>query len=556
MRPALAIASILCASTLPAQIIAGINDSRSHGAVGDSLLSLDEAIQLANGTIQISALSAQERAQLTGISGVVGTMRIDAAITPTITMERLLSNVIGQHHSHVHIVIEGISGPGGPPVLDGGSLPVTLPIRMNDAHVDNLIIRGGQVGIEFDSTLHYHPSEYSEFGELRIEGQTAAGIRVLNPRNPSGQQAPLRLHAVHIHDTPIGIEIIDDSDFGNVDIDGEHVEIEHCDIGIKVSVDSRGGDHVLQLKRSQVVDVGHCVVFAHRSSTSNSRWRTRLVHGTYRAFDRAFDLTTNASAMSTFELHHLDVRSGIASTSYALLARPQTGHLSLLVTECTLRGPVGIAAGTGNSSMRLLNNRCEGGELSLSLTAGSGEVQWSNFTAFPIGVSAASTALSAPIRFDGCEMVRSDISDLSAGRVALTACFLGGSAISANVQNQRPQLTPWIGRSTVTPSDPPLGTFVDLSVDLHVGTAAVWLLGVDVSNPITSATPLRFYVDITSALLLPGLYQLTSRARLPIPNVRSLRGATFYFQPVQVPTQGQPQIPTVYLPVGGAIQIQ
>src|SRR5688500_2501119 len=135
-------------AVLPAQITANINDARSHGTVGDTLLSLDEAIQLANGTLLLTALSVAERGQLSGLSGVVARMEIRGATTPTIVIERVLSDVIGQHHSHVHIEIVGIDGPAGPPVLDGGTIAVALPIRMNDAHLDNLVIRGGLVGIE------------------------------------------------------------------------------------------------------------------------------------------------------------------------------------------------------------------------------------------------------------------------------------------------------------------------------------------------------------------------------------------------------------------------
>ena len=137
----------------------------------------------------------------------------------------------------------------------------------------------------------------------------------------------------------------------------------------------------------------------------------------------------------------------------------------------------------------------------------------------------------------------------------LTACFLGGSVLSGNVQNLRPQLAPWIGRADVTPIDPPAGTYVDLRVDLQPGTAAVWMLGAVLADPITTAAPLRFYLDLQAAFVLPSLQVLTNRLRLPIPGSPNLIGASIYAQPVQVPTQGQTSVPPVFLPIGGVFQI-
>jgi hypothetical protein len=368
-------------------------------------------------------------------------------------------------------------------------------------------------------------------------------------------QAPLRLHDVHIHDAPIGLEVIDDSVNGNVDVSGEHVEID-CAIGVKVAIDSTGNDHVLELLRSTIVATDDGVVIERRSATSTSRWRVRFVHGSCRAFGNAFDIVGSVNAATGIELHHLDVRGGVGATSHALRAGPQNAGLSLLATECTFYAPIEVAFGTANSALRLFNNRCEAGELSLSLTAGSADVQWCNFTAFPIEVEPASSSLASPIAFTGCELVRSSIGDRSIGRTTLTATFLGGSSVTPNVQNVQPQLAPWIGRASVSPRDPPVGTFVDLLVDLHPGTAALWLMSTVIENPITSATPLRFYLDLPAAIVLPGVHVLYSRARLPIPNVRSLRGASFYFQPVQLPTQAQPLVPPLFLPLGGAITIE
>lgn len=554
MRFSLYTLPLCLASGVFAQITAAVNDTRSHGALGDTLLSIDEAIQLANGTLPIAALSTQEAAQLSGVSGVVETIRIDGATTPTITLERLLSNVIGQHHAHVHVAFDGIDGPGGAPVIDGGNLAITLPLRTNHAHVHNLVIRGGVVGIEFDTTLHYHPSEFAELEHVHLEHQQRVGLRVLNPQT-SGMQAPIILHEVHIHETQIGVEIVDDSQFGNVDLSGEHVEIEECEVGMKVSINSTGGDHLVTMHGGHITAVDAGVVVERVTPASDSRWRLTFVHGTYHAAHNAFDIASTTPGQTSVNLHHLDVRGGVGAGDHALRAGPQAAHLALIATECKFRAPIQIAAGTATSLVRLQNDRFEAGALSLSLSNGGGDLQWANFTNFPITVETPTTALSSPIVFDGCELVRSDVQDLSSGRSMLTACFLGGSVLSGNVQNLRPQLAPWIGRADVTPIDPPAGTYVDLRVDLQPGTAAVWMLGAVLADPITTAAPLRFYLDLQAAFVLPSLQVLTSRLRLPIPGSPNLIGASIYAQPVQVPTQGQTSVPPVFLPIGGVFQI-
>ena len=65
-----------------------VDDPQSHGTVGDSLLSLDEAIQLANGTLLLANLSTAEQARVATTSASTEII-VDAANTPVITMQDL-----------------------------------------------------------------------------------------------------------------------------------------------------------------------------------------------------------------------------------------------------------------------------------------------------------------------------------------------------------------------------------------------------------------------------------------------------------------------------------
>src|SRR5690606_37951709 len=65
-----------------------INDPRSHGTIGDRLLSLREAILMTNRVIDENALSAEELAQLSGFGNDIAFADIDAQAVPVLTFER------------------------------------------------------------------------------------------------------------------------------------------------------------------------------------------------------------------------------------------------------------------------------------------------------------------------------------------------------------------------------------------------------------------------------------------------------------------------------------
>ena len=74
--------------------VAIVNDSRSHGAVGDNFLSLNEVILLNKRAITESQLSAAEKAQLTGAGADIAWA--DCSGVTLITAERDLDVVAGR----------------------------------------------------------------------------------------------------------------------------------------------------------------------------------------------------------------------------------------------------------------------------------------------------------------------------------------------------------------------------------------------------------------------------------------------------------------------------
>lgn len=547
------LAVALLATGLSAQLSCKVNDVRSHGALGDTRLSFDEAIRVINGTLALTALSTTERAQFTGVGSILEEIHLDPALTPTITLERVLTDIIGQPHAHAHVNIVGGEGPNGEHVvIDAGSLPVGLPLRTNHAHLDRVVVRGGQIGIDYDTVLHYHPLEIGELGEVHCEGQSAVGIRVRNAASPVGQQAPLTLHDVHVHGAPIGIQIQDSSVFGNIHVDAGHLHLEHCGVGIDVDIQSNGGDHLLAFRQGSITHAS-TGVRVRRTAASSARWQFLFVQIDVDAMMRAFDIEANTPGTTVVGVHHVVATGGVMPGDHALRTAPRNGAMTLRVTETTLAGDIQLALNPGNNGLLFTGNHLRDGAMNIDLGGGSGLLQWSTLTSLSCNIAAAN---AGGITLDGCELVRSPLSNSAPGAVMVSGCYLASSPPTGAVTVQNALTAPWIGRATVSPKDPPLGGFVDLNYDLPAGIAAIWLLGVAHDNPNVFANPFRFYVDLSLYVQLPGVVTNQGRVRINVPMNMSLRGRTFYAQPVQAPISGQPFVPGIFLPVGGAFGVQ
>lgn len=145
---------------------ANVNDPVSHGKIGDGKLSLNEAIQLHNGTLPRSRLSALEQAQLVG-SLDISIVDVDAKVTPTITVERDLDVVIDTAHGF------NLDGQNGRVRIDLGRTRGILATS-DFCSFRRLRVQGGQHGIAItqNDTLFGASVEDVDFS-----GQSIAGFR-------------------------------------------------------------------------------------------------------------------------------------------------------------------------------------------------------------------------------------------------------------------------------------------------------------------------------------------------------------------------------------------
>jgi hypothetical protein len=559
MRPILTI--LLLAAAVSAQTLtAKINDSKSHGLLGDNYLSLDEAVRLANDDTFRNQLSAAERAQLIGLGSLLGRIEIDAATVPVITYERDLTPIVTVMHSHQDLDVVGIAGPAGAPVLDAGATAAVFPVRTNHAHVLGLVLKGGKAGLDYDTTGHYHAGSVCELKDSVVTGQTEAAVRVRVPASQPGLQVPMVLDRLVIRGAPIGVDILDSGQFAAVTIVAERLEIVDCGVGINAVLNSRNqGASAAEFFRCNVRGA-QSGLRVRRDSLSDSQFFFRLVHGEFVVTGSGLDVQGSNTADTILHHHHLVVRAGPGSADYALVTSPRTARFDIHGTENRMDGNVLIQGNLSSRRLYLHNNRYANGTFTVDWAGVPPEknIHWDTFTSMPVVIA---TGSRTPVTFEACDFVRSPITgNATLGVATLLECFLASSPIAGNVTNTNPIPAQWIGGSTVSPIDPPLGGFVDFQVDLHPGTAVFWMLNTSRSRPRTTNDPFRFYLagfelNEPAPFWLPGIYVLRDRLRIPVPNDPALRGLELYGQPVLVGTMQQPYIPPFSLPIGGRFVI-
>ncbi len=546
------IALTLVASLGAQNITATVNDSRSHGVVADNLLSLDEAIRLANGTLATAALSAAERAQLAGI-GTLTTIEVRGALTPVITLEREITPVTGIPGAGADLVINGVQANGGP-VLLAGAFNYGLALKTNRAQVNGLAIRGGRVGIQADTTANLSLGVFGIIANIAFAAQTEAGLRLSAPNDQAGRRLLLKVRRCQFPGLPVGIEIRSDSDFGNIDVEGEWLSFTACATSVDLLSNAVGGRHQWQCFRSSMTGGDYCVRL-RRVLGNDTEWLIRAVYGDHFARRTVFELDGSTNGGDTvFHHHQLNVRGGFGSGDYALLTRPLTGRFDLHASENVFEGNVLIQSGRLSRRTWFIGNHFQNGTFAISTEGVRPDLQWNVFSSTPITVLSTSTQALA---FTDCEFVRSPITDTTtSGTSTLIGCYQAASPTTGNVVVQTPAPASWTGVASVTPVDPPRGGFVDLTLTLQPGTAGMWWLGFSEPRPITSSYPFRYYLMTSTAVVIPGLLVGQSRLRLTIPPQAYLIGVEFHAQPLVGLVLGQTYGPAVAMPRGGRFVVQ
>jgi len=529
-----------------AMVFAHVNDTRSHGVVGDGLLSLDEAIRLANGTLMPMQLSAAERARIQGMGSMVDGIRVDAMTTPVITLEAELTALTGMGMGMV--VVEGMPDPMGMrPVLAGGTFPKVLALRGHDMEVMGFEFRGGQVGLDANmmmGTMAMAPM----VRDCLFDGQTVACIKA---HSMGSEMTHLMVEETSFRNAPRGILIEDNANGGMVEVDGEWNEWDGVQVAVDIVENGRSNMSMAMFWRCTMRN-GAQFFRVRRGATSNSQLMLRMVHCDFVTSGDTVDVQGVNGGLTIVHHHHSRFTAGAGRK--ALWCHPRTGEFDVHGSEMEFRGDVSIAANLFTQRIWMQNNVHMGGTFTLDTGGSLPNLLWNRFEGTQVVVPPTATT---QVRLRSCEFWNAAVNGQAlAAPVTMEGCYSNGTSMAGQVTVHNAAAAPFLGRTTVTPSNPQVGSVLTLACDMPFGVGLVWDFAIAMPRPVTTREPVRIYGDVATAVVLPGYSVFQSTTNVPIPANPNLIGLEFHVQGVQVPIVAGSAAPAYYLPTGGLVRLR
>ncbi|MBK8095921.1 MAG: hypothetical protein IPK26_02380 [Planctomycetes bacterium] len=520
-------------------LIAYVDDPLSHGQVGDGLLSLNEAIQLHNGTLLATSLSIAEQNRVAigpGSGSDVAWIDIDETVTPTITIERDLDLIIDSPQGL------NIRGYAGRPVLDFTTSIGTFGIRSlnNLTRIEELVILGADIGIELTQSV----SPFTVgclVSNVRFEGQRIGAMQ-LNQGAPN-LRGDLRMRGCEFVNTPFGLRIDETGLNGSNNLLFLRCTATNVDRALDVRLGAGGSSQYLlgQLRLAANVEAIRYVrpAGANRSVTFEAtsvelrggggfRWQGT---GPTQATLRFFDVAVNPGGS-------------------ALSIGPLGSGFGGLLEDSTLDGGVAVAAGGATTALELWNVRARGGPWSLGSTGGQAvRLQEVRFD----GVAITTTGSQA-IDLQECCVVGGSIAGTASAPIACSASYLqppAGPAVTVTGSRPAAQL----GSFAVLPEVVAIGGPLTLQAALPPGLSGVFALGFSTDTPLLLARPIHVYSDPGDTATIPGVWRLQQAFVFQIPNDPNLVSLDLTAQMVVLPDPGV-AAPALTLPPGRRFVVQ
>ncbi|MBK8098775.1 MAG: hypothetical protein IPK26_16805 [Planctomycetes bacterium] len=492
--------------------LAFVNDSRSHGQVGDLLLSLNEVIQLHNRTLLQTQLSLFEQAQLGGGGLDITFCEIDSANVPVITVERDLDVILDMLHGFE------INGGGLPPVIDfsGPGLQHGFRSQSNRCNWTNLRLVGGPIGIDIALAVPATANGGTRLSNMEFVGQTQTAVQVVCPA-----QAALRLlmDRCEFHNAPVGLQI----DERGAGCTNTLIAVDNRMTGVGIGVDIAVGDGGLGNFELDRLDCTATAVGV-RLQRPNGGNRPVVFAGTQSELraPQALVLDTVATGSTTVALRMMTLIG--TGNGAALLGGAPNGRWSGTVDELVSDGGVGIQCGAG-SSLAITNGRLRNGIVAIDNSGGQVRLRDCRLDA-----SAVVTLGSTAVRFDECCVLAPTIQGSAAAPLSCSESYVQGAA--TNVQQQNPRPAPQLGSFSVLPADVRIGGPLQYQANLPSGLFGVFTLGfsVDPTALVLLPYPLHVYSDLAATATLPGIWQSQQSHPIAIPNDPLLVGSDFTAQ--------------------------
>jgi hypothetical protein len=481
--------------------MAQINDARSHGQLQDNFLSLNEAIQLSNGTLQATQLSPAEYYQVQGF-GDVAFATIDWFQIPKITLERDLDPILDTPTQHGFRV--GGTG-GNRPVIDlkgfkGFVATGTFTIFAN------MIIKGGQDGITIvqDDTVYGSTVENCSF-----EGQQGAGIHVLLPTDNKLTRLEFTRNTYTNLPQAVFIEDLGTNRTGQIHFYDEVVT--GCTIGHGIVLKGQQGDLEFDIDHLTYTATPRAIWFARPLAAASRKVTVDARFVDVAGSAEAFHFEGSPSSVSRGTLSQCD----LAGSSFALALDPAGSNLLFTIRDTRLSGAVTALAAGNTSQVDFLNVRARSGAWTLG-SSGAGLVVKDSI----LDSVALATTGTAPVLMDGVRFVGGSVTGTTAAPVQITGSYLGTVTVGSNVSSSAPLPQAQLGSGDIAPLAPKVGMPLDLKADLPPGLVGYWLLGNATAYAPLDLGVFRFYFDLSSPypiISIPVGLRLQQKVTLQIP---------------------------------------
>lgn len=529
-------------------LTAHVDDPLSHGTVGDALLSLDEAIRVANGTLPMASLSAGEMARFTGSGMGVTSILVDAAVTPTITVQAPLTDVVGPGMMVGRLTIEGVGA--NRPVLQATSQVRVFALRSSLVTLRGLRVTGGQVGVFAQMMAMTMPMpDMAMVMECELDGQTTSAVQL---QGMGTDMSMLMVRDTAITNQPLGFRIDDQTTVnGQVMLECEHLTLDGVTLGADLQEDGSGGLSMAMFFRSSFTN-GQTLARQRRAAASTQQFMWRFVFTDATCSGNVLDIEGAPNGLTMIHHHHGDFRAGVGAKAF--WTWPRTAEFDIHGSEMSFDGDVSIACNLATMRVWQQNNHYQNGTLTYDVDGALPNLLWNRYENCTIDVP---TTARSPVAVRQSQLVNTTVQSASLlAPIDLQGCWRSGGALSGYASETNAAPAPFLGTTTITPKNPQVGTTVTLATDLPYGVGLIWDIAVSIPRPTTTAEPVRFYGDPATVMILPAFMIFQSQLVVPLPNIPALVDYEFYVQGISLPLLGQSWVPAYHLPRGSLLQLR
>jgi hypothetical protein len=510
--------------------LATVNDPRSHGVVGDHLLSLAEAILLTNRQLNDHSLSPAEQAQLGGFGTDIAFA--DIAV-PLVTFERDLPVILDSPHG---FTITGLANT----VFDMRDTRGIVSTSDNIVDLVDLTLIGGEYGLRLTQS---DTSLGSVIQGVVFEGQGRGGVyyRSTTPNSRGRLQFDVDCE---FRDLPVAV-LVDDIGAGrDTVLILNRVKFRGCETGLDLRIGPDGRESI-EITR---VGVENGDVAFRLSRVGTGSGRSGVLSGMHVVArgvqQRVFDLTNDPGTSSTYVLQTLDC----GGPGEAIRMAPPSGSARFELLDSRIRGGMTLAASGAGSLLRVGHSEVQGSWVAWD--ASNGAVV--EVAGCILDGAAATAAGTSSVRVANSVLLNGSVAGSPTSPVQLQGSFVSGTTLGANVAQSGALSARQLGRMDATPLEPRPGGVLTLQVDLPAGLIGFHVFGPVLDFPVSLPTGERLYLDLGRSALLPIAVRAQDRLPLPIPNSPALLGSELFVQLAVAPDPGV-VAPALWLPPGRRI---